>query len=110
MHRGPKADALVSVEGGGFWVDGLGRGEAARRTDCFARPAFHVAVAKTRTWSDSDNLNARKVVPTRSRPTMGRSKTKPANQLPMSDKMLSQEGLNQGPADGFHLVNPCPLS
>ena len=95
-----QADALVSVEGGGFWVDGLGRGEPLGEPIDSPDPRFMWQWLKL-DIGQTLLIKRRKVLPTRSRPTTGRSKTEPANQLPMSDKMLNQEGLNQKAADGF---------
>ena len=95
-----QADALVSVEGGGFWVDGLGRGEPLGEPIASPDPRFMWQWLRLE-LGQTLIIKRRKVVPTRSRPTTGRSKMEPANQLPIADRMLSQEGLNQGPADGF---------
>ena len=95
-----QADALVSVEGGGVWVDGLGRGEPLSEPIASPDPRFMWQWLKL-DIGQTLLIKRRKVLPTRSRPTTGRSKTKLASQLPMSDRMLSQEGLNQGPTDGL---------
>ena len=104
-----QADALVSVEGGGFWVDGLGRGEPLGEPIASPDPRFMWQ------WFKLDIgqtllIKRRKVLPTRSRPAAGRSKTELADQLAMSDNVSNQEGLNQRTADGFPLSTNMPSS
>ena len=84
----------------GFWVDGLGRGEPLGEPIASPDPRFMWQ------WFKLDIgqtllIKRRKVLPTKSELTTGRSKTKPTNQLSMSENFSNQERLNQRTAGGF---------
>lgn len=97
-----QADALESFEGGGFWVAGLGQGEPLGEPIASPDPRFMWQ------WFNLDIgqtllIKRRAVLPTRSRPINGLSKSELTNPLSTADNAPKQQEPNQGTADGFPL-------
>ena len=104
-----QADALVSVEGGGFWVDGLGQGEPLSEPITSPDQRFMWQWFKL-DFGQTLLIKRRRDLPSRSRPTKGHSKTELAKQLPIADKDLNQEGPIQRNAVGYPLSTGSPSS
>ena len=94
-----QADALFGVEGGEFWVEGLGQGEPLGQPIASPDPGFVWQWFKLE-FGQTLLIKRRRVLATRTRPMRGLSSTGTANEIP------NRGGSTQTKADGLSSPDP----